>query len=166
MGATLVALFASATAQFNLPPGLLDSICYIESNHRPKVITEDDGGRSSLGICQLQLRTAKDLGYLGTERGLLGPGTNIFYAAKYLKHQYNRYRQWDLAVLAYNAGSYRTNLSGKPINQKYLDKVTKHYCGNTGNLEDVLTPKRRGREHNKAGTPLVCEYRISPAVNN
>lgn len=122
MNAALAALFVSATSYFNLPPGLIEALCYVESGHRVNLIHEDDGGRNSVGVCQVQLRTAQGLGYRGTERGLLGPGTNVFYAAAYLKTQFNRYGSWEKAVGAYNAGRYAPQ-----INQKYIDKVFKAY---------------------------------------
>lgn len=127
MGAlTLLALFASATTEYNLPPKLLDALCFVESNHRPHVINRDDGKGDSVGICQVQLRTARYMGYRGTEKGLLGPGTNILYAAKYLRYQLDRYGDLEKAIAAYNAGSYRVK-AGKPVNQKYVDKVMKAY---------------------------------------
>jgi hypothetical protein len=101
------------------------------------VINRDDGHGDSVGICQVQLRTAAYMGYRGTERGLLGPGTNVFYAAKYLRYQFDRYGDWEKAVAAYNAGRYEPG-----INQDYVDKVLAIYCGNTGNPKDALTPRK------------------------
>lgn len=122
----MLALFATASTEFNLPLGLLDAICFVESSHRPHVINRDDGKGDSVGICQVQLRTARYLGYRGTERGLLGEGTNILYAAKYLRYQLDRYGDLDKAIAAYNAGSCRLK-DGKPFNQAYVDRVYKAY---------------------------------------
>lgn len=121
MNTTLVALALQlASQEHRLPEGLLSAICWVESSHRPSVINEDDGHHNSLGLCQVQLRTARWLGFKGTEEKLLTPRVNAFYAAKYLLLQYKRYGSWDLAVIAYNRG----NAEG--INtSRYLKRVHK-----------------------------------------
>lgn len=154
MDLALLALFTTATLEFNLPPRLLESICFVESSYRPNMIHEDDGNGSSVGVCQVQLRTAAYLGYRGTERGLLGPGTNVFYAAKYLRYQYDRYGDWQKAVGAYNAGVYRPS-----VNQSYIDKVFKVYCGSTGIPKDALIP-------NAGGVGNKCQNHPRLSVSN
>lgn len=125
MGLELALLFASATQTFNLPPKLLDSLCFVESSHRVFIVHKDDGKQNSMGICQVQLPTARMLGYKGTERGLLDPATNIHYAAKYLRKQLDRYGQnLDKAIASYNAGSYRLR-QGHVVNQTYIKRVRK-----------------------------------------
>ncbi len=99
-------MLASIGSNYGLPEGLLSAICYVESGYRPQAIHKDDGGpRSSLGLCQVQLRTARALGYTGDSKGLLDPITNAAYAAAYLNYQHKRYGTWDLAVIAYNRGN-------------------------------------------------------------
>lgn len=68
----------------------------------------DSNNLLSIGLCQVQLRTAKWLGYKGGVKGLLDPYANAYYAAKYLDYQYGRYGSWIMAVKAYNAGQART----------------------------------------------------------
>jgi len=105
---------------------VLKAICWVESSHNPKAINYNDGnGHNSMGLCQVQYPTAKDMGYKGTKLGLLEPYTNAYYAAKYLKYQLTRYKDIDLAILAYNAGSIRYNKKGLIINFNYLNKVKK-----------------------------------------
>lgn len=124
MGLTIVLLFASATQTFNLPPKLIDSLCFVESSYRVRIVHKDDGKHNSVGVCQVQLPTARTLGYKGTEKGLLLPSVNIHYAAKYLRKQLDRYHDVNKAVAAYNAGSYRTK-NGIAVNQAYIKKVKK-----------------------------------------
>ncbi len=103
---------------------VLKAICWVESKHDATVINYLDGGpHNSIGLCQVQLPTAKDMGYKGTKEGLLDPYTNAYYAAKYLKYQMTRYGTQDLAILAYNAGSIRLDKKRMPINAQYLFKV-------------------------------------------
>lgn len=100
----ITALFLSTTIQFNLPPGLLSSLCYVESRHIVQAIHHDDGGTDSIGICQIKYSTAKWLGFTGTEQDLLDPRINIFYSGKYLAWNIKRYHTATKAVIAYNQG--------------------------------------------------------------
>ena len=109
---TLSALFLSANVTFNLPPGLLESLCYVESKHQVNAIHKADGDTDSYGICQIKLETARWLGFHGTAKQLMVPKTNIYYAAKYLSVQRKRYKgSLQKAVVAYNMGHARTTES-------------------------------------------------------
>ncbi len=111
---------------FNLPPGLLSSVCYVESHHNPAAINLDDGTGASIGICQIHYATAAQMGYKGTVAGLKDPEINIFWASVYLHHQLYRYNgNWTKAVAAYNAGSFRLNEKGQIKNRQYVAKVMK-----------------------------------------
>lgn len=101
---TLTAIFIAASVQFNLPPGLLASVCFVETRHDIQAVHFNDGGDDSIGICQLHYTTAQWLGFKGTKVELLDPSTNIYYAAKYLAKQRNRYGNVQQAVIAYNQG--------------------------------------------------------------
>lgn len=105
MNTLLVTLFMSTTVKFNLPPGLLSSLCYVESTHNIEAIHHDDGHADSLGVCQIKYATAKTLGFKGQPIDLMNPKTNIYYAGKYLRHQLVRYGSIEKAVIAYNIGS-------------------------------------------------------------
>src|SRR4051812_14031958 len=91
MSAILILAFATATQTFSLPVGLLSGLCFVESSHKPAAVHKDDGGQDSVGLCQMHMSTAKLMGYKGSEKGLLDPSINAYYAAKYLKHQIDRY---------------------------------------------------------------------------
>ncbi len=126
MSSTALALaFAAATTSFNLPEGLLPAICYVESKHVIRAINVDDGGSSSVGVCQLKLATARLMGYTGTVSRLqTDAATNAYYAAKYIRYQLDRYGgDSHKAVSAYNAGTHRVNDLGQTKNRKYVEKV-------------------------------------------
>ena len=114
-------LFLHASQTFNLPPKLLDSVCFIETKHDVFAVHQDDGGSKSLGVCQVKYKTARWLGFQGTEGELMEPGLNIYYAAKYLSYQQRRYKNIQRAVVAYNRGNAKnlqtTAYSVKVINQ-------------------------------------------------
>jgi soluble lytic murein transglycosylase-like protein len=118
----LTLLFNTTSAEFKLPPNLLSSLCYIESTHNINAVHKDDGGGDSVGICQVKLKTAKWLGFKGTEKQLMYPKTNIYYAAKYLAYQKKRYGNITRAIVAYNIGNAK-NLT----RSKYSDKVIKQW---------------------------------------
>lgn len=105
----ILLLFVAISSQNHLPPNLLSSLCYIESHHKPDAIHKDDGpGGDSLGICQIKLSTAREMGFKGSAKQLMSPSTNIKYAAKFLKYQLKRYgNNTERAVIAYNRGNAR-----------------------------------------------------------
>lgn len=117
------ALFLSLTTQYNLPPKLLDAVCYVESHYNPNAINYEDGGEDSLGLCQVKLSTAKWLGFKGSRQMLMRPEVNAKYAAKYLAYQLKRYNYLtEKAIISYNRGN-AIGLS----RTKYSQKVLKVY---------------------------------------
>jgi len=119
---SLASLFIATSVQFNLPPGLLSSICHIETKHDISLIHYNDGSSPSYGICQIKLSTAQWLGFTGDEKELMKPAVNIHYAGKYLAKNIKRYNgHTEKAVIAYNQGhvgaSLRTSYSVKVFNQ-------------------------------------------------
>jgi soluble lytic murein transglycosylase-like protein len=119
---TLQALFLAATIQFHLPANLINSVCWVETKHKVNAIHHDDGGADSLGVCQIKLATAQDLGFEGTAKQLMDPKTNITYSAAYLSYNIARYHgNVEKAVIAYNRGNARgltkTAYSGKVLTQ-------------------------------------------------
>lgn len=122
IAALLTTLFFTTSKQFDLPQNLLSSLCFIESTHNPNAVHKDDGTTNSVGVCQLKLKTAKWLGFKGTEKQLMDPRTNIYYAAKYLKYQIDRYNSVERGIVAYNKGNAK-NLT----HSKYSEKVMKQW---------------------------------------
>lgn len=114
----LGALFLTISIQYHLPPGLLSSLCYVESKHNVGAIHKADGSTDSFGVCQIKYETAKHLGFRGTPKQLMEPKYNIKYAAKYLSHQLKRYGNVQQAVIAYNMGH-----AGQLTSSKYQVKV-------------------------------------------
>jgi soluble lytic murein transglycosylase-like protein len=109
----IATLFFITTTQLSLPPGLLSSVCYVESHHDVTAMHIHDGKGNSVGICQIKIKTAQQLGFKGTEKELSLPKTNILYAGLYLKHQIDRYHSVNRGVIAYNIGSAKELTSTK-----------------------------------------------------
>ncbi len=130
MVTSLVLAFSVATSVFSLPTGLIDAICLVESGHRNSALNPHDGGSPSLGVCQIKLATARQLGYKGTAYDLQhNEAINIHYAAKYLAAQLKRYSgDPRKAVAAYNAGTYRKGDTSFAKNPLYVQKVFKAWA--------------------------------------
>lgn len=119
-------LFAIISAKYALPISILSSICFIETGHKSTRI-EHDNGSPSIGICQIKLATARQMGYKGKEKDLIKPEVNIEYAARYLRYQMDRYHgDFARAITAYNRGSERGNGGSD-----YLAKVFNEYVRRT-----------------------------------
>lgn len=101
----LTLLFISTSAQFHLPNNLLSSVCYVESTHKITAYHKHDGQGNSVGVCQIKLKTARFMGYKGTEKQLMDPAVNVYYAGKYLAYQLKRYKSTSRALVAYNRGN-------------------------------------------------------------
>lgn len=126
----LVLMFATVSQTFSLPQGLIESLCFVESSHDINALHHNDGGSNSVGICQIKVSTARSIGFRGTEKELAKPAHNIFYSAKYLSQQLDRY-DGDIVkgVAAYNAGTHRVNAKGQTRNIKYINKVLREWRG-------------------------------------
>lgn len=122
MDLILLLTFSLNSISFGLPSNLLSSICYIESNHNPNKIHFNDGNGNSVGICQVKFKTAKWLGFKGSEKELMDSKVNIYYAALYLRYHIKRYHgDVSKAIIAYNMGHAKglthTSYSDKVIRQ-------------------------------------------------
>lgn len=120
---TLTVLFINMSIMYNIPAGLLTSLCYVESKHKITAVHKDDGGEDSLGVCQIKLSTAKELGFRGTVKQLMQPNYNVKYSAKFLRKQIDRYNgNVRKAVISYNRGNSRGLTTSK-----YQVKVYKQW---------------------------------------
>lgn len=125
MESIIMTMFIAATTQFELPSGLIEAICFVESKHDILAVHEDDGGSDSIGVCQVKLATAQWLGFKGNEEELSLPVNNIYYASMYLAHEIDRYDgNVEKAIIAYNRGN-----AGQLQHTNYSDKVLKQWRG-------------------------------------
>ena len=69
--------------KYEVPRSLVQRVIVRESTHRP---TARNG--PNLGLMQIQLPTARTMGYRGNAAGLLDAETNLKYAVKYLRGAY------------------------------------------------------------------------------
>lgn len=84
----------------NLTPVLLKSIAKVESGENPKALSKD----GSYGLFQVQLSTARFMGFKGKVEDLYNPEINANIACKYLRYlQSTRMNIWK-SLDAYNRG--------------------------------------------------------------
>ena len=125
MAEYLILQFAFVTQTFNLPPGLLEAIARVESNHDHLAYVHNDGGSPSVGLMQLKVPTAQLCGFKGSEADLRLVHNNVFYAGCYLRRKLDTYGgDVARAICAYNRGSCKPG-QGKA----YTDKVMKAWVG-------------------------------------
>lgn len=137
--AALLLLFTSVSQEFNLPDGLLEAICFVESSHNTRVVNKSDGGSPSIGVCQIKYTTARQMGYRGYPNTLFKPISNIYYAGKYLRHQINRYGEMLPAIAAYNSGTYFVDKNGRAFNYKYVGRVLQVWRKNEDSKKKALS---------------------------
>lgn len=72
----------------------------------------------------LGLTARSQLGFRGDDDDLFDPALNVELGTRYLAWQYSRYQDWELAAVAYNAGSVLRNSDGSliEVSQNYLEK--------------------------------------------
>ncbi len=85
----------NAARRHNVPEDLFLRLVQQESNWDPKAVSH----KGAIGLAQLMPGTAEMLRVDPTD-----PAQNLEGGARYLRAQYERFRDWRLALAAYNAG--------------------------------------------------------------
>lgn len=128
--------FADAGQQNAVDPRLLKSIGMQESGGNPNAVSP----KGAVGIMQLMPSTAKELGV-----DAIIPQQNIHGGAKYFKQQVDKYKDQDLALMAYNWGPDNVDKwlknGANPASipketQQYLAKIKNNYQGSQGNMPE------------------------------
>jgi soluble lytic murein transglycosylase-like protein len=110
---------------FGLEPELLAAVVWVESRFCPQAVSP----RGARGLGQLMPATARGMGI--QKEWLHDPHWNLWGAARYLRQQWNTFRNWELALAAYNAGAGNVRRFGGippfPETQNYVRKVLAVY---------------------------------------
>lgn len=85
----------AAARKYSVPEDLFLRLVQQESNWNPRAKSH----KGALGLAQLMPATARALGV-----DPMNPQQNLEGGARYLKRQYDKFRDWRLALAAYNAG--------------------------------------------------------------
>jgi len=106
--------------KYGIPEGLFLNLVRAESNFNPQAVSP----KGAMGLCQLMPQTAKELGV----KNPFDVDENLNAGAKYLKRLYKKYKDWKLALAAYNAGEGAVDrYRGIPPYREtviYVEKVT------------------------------------------
>ncbi len=97
---------------------LAHAVIFVESNYRPDVT----GSAGEIGLMQIKLATARDMGFTGTRKELYDPATNLRYGLKYLAGAKERGGGTLCGtILKYNAGHFAKR--SNPTSRQYCQKV-------------------------------------------
>ena len=106
--------------RYGIPEELFLNLVKAESNFNPKAVSP----KGAMGLCQLMPQTAKELGV----KDPFNVDENLRAGAKYLKRLYRKYRDWKLALAAYNAGAGAVDKYGgiPPYREtlSYVERIT------------------------------------------
>ena len=127
-----------------VPIALVLAIIHTESSGNPNASLVESTSNTSIGLMAVCTKTAQ---WIASDQGkevlkakgmsekqlavippflnsqdMFYPSTNLWFGIVYLYYQYLRYKNWQDAVAAYNAGSVRKR-NGYYINQSYVKKV-------------------------------------------
>ena len=115
---TIIARYASS---YGVPLALAHAVVRTESNYQAHV----RGSAGEIGLMQIKLGTARDMGYTGSAKGLYDPATNVQFGMKYLaKAQQLGGGTTCGTILKYNAGH----------GAKRMNPISAKYCSNVKNL--------------------------------
>lgn len=90
-----LALARDAARRHGIPEDLFLRLVQQESGWNPQAVSH----KGAIGLAQLMPQTARRLGVDPTD-----PVQNLDGGARYLRQQFNTFRDWRLALAAYNAG--------------------------------------------------------------
>lgn len=88
-----------------VPVAVLKGLIGVESAFKPKAFrAEPQINDASRGLMQILYRTAKAVGYTGTEEGLFDPTANVLHGAKFFRDLMLKHKNLPAAVASYNMG--------------------------------------------------------------
>ena len=104
---TIVEKVKHYAKKHGIPERLFMELVRAESNFNTKALSL----KGAMGLCQLMPQTAKELGV----KDPFDPDENLNGGALYLKRLYLKYRDWKLALAAYNAGESAVEKYGRRV---------------------------------------------------
>lgn len=142
----------SVSCRHHVDPRLTAAVIATESLFDRWAVVRERDGDTSRGLMQIELRTARMLGFRKNPRQLFGPWLNIFYGTLYLERELKRYHSFSAAISAYNAGHPARTRSGSYVNAAYIHRVGTRYW------------RLRGRKPHRVLTPRLLARRWIPGT--
>jgi soluble lytic murein transglycosylase-like protein len=90
-----------AADRHGVPRERLRAMAHVESRRKPGAVSP----KGARGVLQIMPDTARELGY--SPEDMADPAKNADAGARYVRKMYERFKDWDTAVEAYNAGPAR-----------------------------------------------------------
>jgi soluble lytic murein transglycosylase-like protein len=131
-GPTWVPIINETEVKYGIPPNLLARVAYQERHFRHDIIScEVKSPAGALGLMQLEPQFWPTAG--------VSPETDIDNAGRFLSNLYQRFKDWQIALAAYNWGPHNVYnaLEGGPSLDK-LPHETQNYV--TQIVADVPVP--------------------------
>jgi soluble lytic murein transglycosylase-like protein len=114
--ATVSTALANASAQTGVPLSLLEQVAQTESSYNPLAVSS----AGAQGLMQLMPATASSLGVSNP----FDPNQSALGGAQYLEQLYQKYGDWNTALIAYNEGPGNLASQGVfPSSQSYADSI-------------------------------------------
>lgn len=117
------AMIVQAGRAHGVPPALIKAVMATESSFDPQAISH----KGAMGLMQLMPQTAARLGV----RDPFRPEENVHGGTRYLRGLKDRYRDWILALAAYNAGPQAVDRYGgvPPFREtrQYVRRIIHYY---------------------------------------
>lgn len=118
---------AAVARHYGLEPALLKALVAVESRYNAQARSSAD----ARGLGQVLPSTAREVGLHDPESNLYVPVLGLAAGAKYLRQMWMEFRDWSLALAAYNAGPGNVRkykgIPPFPETQQYVPNVLQLY---------------------------------------
>ena len=153
------AAIAKAACEFRISPSLLEALVAQESGYRTLAVSR----AGAKGLTQLMPGTADEMGVARP----FDPMSNLRGGARYLRNQLVRFRRFDLALAAYNAGPERRALREGRIPD--ITETKAYVRSVLNNWEKIARHAHHGeisqRQTLMAGGPSTGRVAVLAAIN-
>lgn len=149
---------ARIAKKYGIPTKLFLQLVKMESGWRPDAVSP----AGAQGLTQLMPETARGLGV-----DPLDPIQNLEGGARYLRQQFDRFKRWDLATAAYNAGPGAVEKYGGVPPYRETQRYVRNLMNHT-KINAAAAPKRSPNEtltspdfSVQQGAPDLTSYALS-----
>ena|SRR3990167_5017905 len=104
LNALIPIIMAQCVVPYGFEPELILALVKVESNFDAAAIGDEKKKEKSFGLGQVQLRTARDMGFQGELKDLFIPEENLKYSCKYLAYLYSIKKNINESLRCYNLG--------------------------------------------------------------
>ena len=124
--------------KFAVPEEIIWAVIKTESNFDASAVS----GKGAVGLMQLMEPTFEEISNVRLKEGLpvgmrYDPETSIRYGTYYLAYLYERYKDWDTAIAAYNAGLGKVDRWMGDDGKLTIDEIPWDHLETTGYLIKV-----------------------------